>query len=213
MTERRRPLWFGDDWSWSKDPNTVRSLDKNSSNDTVCFGPGTTRSNDSYEDTRRPKRSRNTKDNDDPVLVEKVPPPPNSQPTMEPGISPTVTAISTHRERTHQKKQSQSSSTSATNKRRTISRHMNHRTFVIHMDPNNLTNHGPPRRLEDSIHILYELQLTFAEDEVIPPSMRNIVHLSTEGRGGVQTYDLVEKDTQDVVEEVRTVNSSSFRTY
>ena len=72
-----------------------------------------------------------------------------------------------------------------------------HRMFIVRIDTDTIDL----QKLK-KMNILYELELIFATDDHIPETNRNILHLSKEGRQGVQSYELREKNSTDIVDDL-----------
>ena len=71
--------------------------------------------------------------------------------------------------------------------------------FIVNMDINTMDID-----LLEQLDVCYALELDFADEEIIPPENRNILHLSKEGKKGVQTYKIVEHDNKKFIEHRRT---------
>jgi hypothetical protein len=69
------------------------------------------------------------------------------------------------------------------------------RLFLVSIDPD-----AVPIAYLEKIEFRYDLTITFAHDEVVP-SMKNILHLSKEGAKGIQSYDVSETTTDDLIQE------------
>ena len=69
------------------------------------------------------------------------------------------------------------------------------RLFLVSIDPD-----AVPIAFLEKIDFRYDLAITFARTKV-ESSMKNILHLSKEGAEGIQTYDVNETTTDDLIEE------------